>query len=98
MFLFAVTRHSIASRIDAPSVKEFTAGAWTVTAATDGFMSACASDAGRDVVVREAPPFVISAAGGAGDLSGSEHLLFAEARFSQPRRAIQICRTLLGGR
>jgi asparagine synthetase B (glutamine-hydrolysing) len=98
MFLFAVTRRSIASRIDAPSVKEFTVGAWTVTAATDGFMSACAADAAREVVVREAPPFVISAAGGAGDLSGNEHLLFAEARFSDARRAIEISRTLLGGR
>jgi asparagine synthetase B (glutamine-hydrolysing) len=100
MFLFCVTRQSIADRIasnaGAPSVREFRFRNWVVTTATDQWLSTAAADAGT-VLVAEAPPFARESARAAADGAPPE-LLFGEARFIEQSQAIEIYKSLIGGR
>jgi asparagine synthetase B (glutamine-hydrolysing) len=84
MFLFCVTRAGVASRIDAPAVREVAAGPWRVTVASDGWLSSAEVDAST-TAVREAAPF-------------DRRLLFAAARFCHDRNVIEIEKSLVGGR
>lgn len=84
MFLFCVTRESVGSGIDAPAVQEVRAGDWRVTVATDGWLSMPEVAPGR-TAVREAAPF-------------DPQMLFAAASYSHDERAIEIHKSLVGGR
>src|SRR4051812_9640307 len=84
MFLLSVTRQSIARRLDAPSVRDFPAGGWVVTIATDEWLSSSHAD-GADITVTEALP---SAPG----------LEFARAAFSSRDLSVEISKALVGGR
>ena len=84
MFLFCVTRESVAGGIDAPAVTEVAAGEWRVTVATDGWLSSAESDPGQ-TAVREAAPF-------------DRSMIFAAASYSHHERAIEIHKSLIGGR
>jgi asparagine synthetase B (glutamine-hydrolysing) len=84
MFLFCVTRGSVAHRIDAPAVREVAAGDWRVTVASDGWLSSAEVDASR-AAVREAAPY-------------DRRLLFAGAGYRRDSDVIEIEKSLVGGR
>jgi asparagine synthetase B (glutamine-hydrolysing) len=81
MFLFCVTRNSVASGIKLPSVVEFPAGEWTVTAATDDWLSSAARE-GATIAVREK----------------ACDMLFAAAAYDGQGGAVEIHKSLIGGR
>src|SRR5436305_2056846 len=85
MFFLSITRGPVAGRIDAPSVREFPAGTWTVTTGTDEWLSHAGCDAGR-VLLREAAPL------GRGDLP------FSEISYNQTANTLELHKSALGGR
>lgn len=84
MFLFSVTRQGVPRAVDAPSVREFPVGRWVVTVATDGWLSSCAAGPGK-VGVQECAP-------------SRPDILLAEASFDGATQAVELCKTLVGGR
>jgi asparagine synthetase B (glutamine-hydrolysing) len=108
MFLFCVTRQSVATQLDSLNVREFVMNEWVVTVATDEWLSTCSADT-AGVHLREMPPFGRNEFDHSRQATGhgfanengarpSDELLFAEARFIAADRRVEIARTLLGGR
>src|SRR3954453_19629281 len=90
MFLFSITRNSVARGAGLPAVREFPLGQWLFTAATDDWLASSSRQGGR-IVVREAAPF--GPAGG-----GAEAATLVEGSVDEASGAVEIFKSLLGGR
>src|SRR3954447_1528685 len=90
MFLFCITRNSVARGAGLPAVREFPVGQWLVTAATDDWLASSSRQGGR-VVVGEAAPF--GTPGG-----NAEATTLVEISFDEASGAVELFKSLLGGR
>ena len=95
MFLFCVTRDSVAGRIPLPTVREFPAGDWRLTAATDDWLASVSHHDGR-IVLTEAAPYAPPAADN--DAGGDEGLVFVTATYRGADGSIEVFKSLIGGR
>jgi hypothetical protein len=94
MFLFAITRDPITFPFDGLSVRQFRVGSWSLTAATDGWLSSVRGD-GDGVTLREVGPLAATAE----TTDGSPpRLLFAEVAFRAQDQSLELFKSPLAGR